>query len=441
MIRTCYKPICFASILIIFSCERPTAPVHYNPYDPNYEFGDPIPSPATNLIISHVSSQGVKVKWQDNSTVEEGFIVERAVDNGGFVVIDTVGPNVTSFNDSRLDTTLTYQYRVHAYTGNKTSSFSERRGINHELVSEAIVALTEHSKEVISVAFSPDGQFFTSSGVDEIINTWEVELLLGMDLLDPFLTLSEDVGSVNSIVFGPDGEMLATGNTAGAMRLWSVQDGSLIRSFTGYTTSINSVAFSPDGEILASGSADSSVKIWLVEDGSLISTLKGHKSAVNSVAFSPDGTVLASASGDSTTKLWLVEDGSLIRTLSGHKGGVNSIAFAPGGEILLSGSDDSTIKLWLVEDGSVIQTLEGHTGSVNSIAIDANGKHLASGGSDFAIKLWLVASGDLLDSLTILGPVNVANFSAVGRYLATGTGYPDNRVRIWSISYKWVMVP
>jgi WD40 repeat protein len=83
------------------------------------------------------------------------------------------------------------------------------------------------------------------------------------------------------------------------------------------------VSFSPDGRLLASGSLDKTIKLWRVEDGSLVRTLTGHTDVVNSVAFSPDGRLLASGSWDKTIKLWRVADGSLVRTLTGHTIPVN----------------------------------------------------------------------------------------------------------------------
>ena len=46
------------------------------------------------------------------------------------------------------------------------------------------------------------------------------------------------------------------------MRLWDVETGSEIRSFTGHTFEVESVSFSPNGQMLASGSWDGTVLLW-----------------------------------------------------------------------------------------------------------------------------------------------------------------------------------
>jgi len=125
-----------------------------------------------------------------------------------------------------------------------------------------------------------------------------------------------------------------------------VNTGSLVRTFTGHTSSVRSVAFSPDGQWALSGSWDNTLKLWDVNNGSLVRSFEGHTSYVLSVAFSPDGQTAFSGSGDGTLKLWDVNTGSLVRSFEGHTDWVNSVAFSPDGQWALSGSGDETLKLW-----------------------------------------------------------------------------------------------
>lgn len=106
-----------------------------------------------------------------------------------------------------------------------------------------------------------------------------------------------------SVSFSPDGQFLATTGGFGAIFIYRVSDGSIVRTLTGHTDWVNSVTFSPNGQILASGSWDNTIKLWRVSDGSLIRTSTGHTDLVTSVTFSPDGQFLASGALDGVA-LW-----------------------------------------------------------------------------------------------------------------------------------------
>jgi WD40 repeat protein len=49
---------------------------------------------------------------------------------------------------------------------------------------------------------------------------------------------------------------------------------------------------------------DNSVKVWDVQTGKAIVTYTGHTDSVERVAWSPDGTMIASASVDGTVQVW-----------------------------------------------------------------------------------------------------------------------------------------
>ncbi len=75
----------------------------------------------SNLEVSADSSEGLVLKWRDNSDGETGFEIWRRVyDNGtygSFVLYDKVGPNKTSYIDKTAHPGVQYYYRVRAYMG------------------------------------------------------------------------------------------------------------------------------------------------------------------------------------------------------------------------------------------------------------------------------------------------------------------------------------
>ncbi len=57
------------------------------------------------------------LRWQDTSSNESAFLIERSRDGAPFVPVTTVGANVTSFIDTGLDSATWYFYRVSSMNG------------------------------------------------------------------------------------------------------------------------------------------------------------------------------------------------------------------------------------------------------------------------------------------------------------------------------------
>ncbi|MBA2557433.1 MAG: fibronectin type III domain-containing protein, partial [Chloroflexi bacterium] len=88
----------------------------------------PPPADPTRLAATAVSSNQIDLSWQDNSTDESGFEIERAPDSGGspgsWLQIATVAANTTSYADAGLPAATAYHYRVRAYNANGRSGYS-----------------------------------------------------------------------------------------------------------------------------------------------------------------------------------------------------------------------------------------------------------------------------------------------------------------------------
>lgn len=83
-------------------------------------------SPPTNLLATALSSDAVRLTWEDNSDNEEGFSVERqGIGTAGFTEVAALGANTTSYIDSGLASSTTYKYRVRALRRNGGSEYSE----------------------------------------------------------------------------------------------------------------------------------------------------------------------------------------------------------------------------------------------------------------------------------------------------------------------------
>jgi hypothetical protein len=82
-------------------------------------------APPDDLEVNLIADDQASLAWDDNSDIEEGYILERrALSEDAFSVIDTVTADTEDYLDSEL-TEAGQVYRVKAYLGEETSGYSE----------------------------------------------------------------------------------------------------------------------------------------------------------------------------------------------------------------------------------------------------------------------------------------------------------------------------
>ncbi|MBI5893423.1 MAG: hypothetical protein HZB79_07215 [Deltaproteobacteria bacterium] len=205
------------------------------------------------------------------------------------------------------------------------------------------------------------------------------------------------------------------------VRLWDIETGKEIRTFTGHAGHFPVITFSPDGRYALSGSDDKTLKLWDIETGKDIRTFTGHTGGAPKVTFSPDGRYVLTSS-DKVFNLWDVFAGRGIRTFTGHADYISSVSFSPDGRYALSGSDDKTLKLWDIETGKDIRTFTGHTNTVYSAAISPDGRYALSRSGDKTLRLWDISTGRQIWTVqeTKEGSFGAASFSRNGGHILAG---------------------
>jgi fibronectin type 3 domain-containing protein len=83
------------------------------------------PAAPRNLYARTKDWQQIDLTWLDRSKDEDGFEIQRRSGDGAYTTIATTGPNTTSFNDTPLEPSTTYTYRVRAFNGNGDSRWTK----------------------------------------------------------------------------------------------------------------------------------------------------------------------------------------------------------------------------------------------------------------------------------------------------------------------------
>jgi WD40 repeat protein len=259
---------------------------------------------------------------------------------------------------------------------------------------------------VTRAAFSPDGQYFsTTNAVDDTNTLWGAEVRRASDgaLILPLLGHGD---VVNALAYAPDGLTLATASGSASLDnrdsriiLWGGPRGSMLRSMPGHGGGTTTLSYAPGGQILASGGRDSLVKIWSASSGALLHSFTAAENylAVQWVAFSPDGQLLATGSGDAKVRLWRTSDWALLRTLAGNGYPVFSLAFSPDGGTLAVSTDHygEHLQLWRVGDGALLRSFGAANSFSSHLAFTPDGRTLISS-SPSMVWFWDVDSGELV---------------------------------------------
>jgi WD40 repeat protein/DNA-binding CsgD family transcriptional regulator len=278
-----------------------------------------------------------------------------------------------------------------------------------------------HSNRVWSVAFTADGKTIVSGSEDQTIRLWSLDT-------GKCLKVLQDSGSkVWAIALATDEVVIsADGQT---VKIWNIRTGEHLSTLEEHEHRVMSVASSSDGQFIVSSSEDQRIILWNVHTGKY---LKELEELAWSVTFSPDGQTIASGNEDYTVKLRRIDADVEPKELKGHTNRVMSVAFSPDGKIIASGSDDQTVRLWDVDTGEHLNVLEGHTNRIWSVAFSPDGKIIASGSDDQTVRLWDVDTGECLKVLKgYTNWITSIAFSPNGKTIASGSD--DQTVRLWKV--------
>ena len=289
---------------------------------------------------------------------------------------------------------------------------------------EEVDLLTEHTREVTSVVYSPDGSMLASGSEDKTVCVRDVKS--GEQKFPPLLHKH----AVDSVKFSPDAALLASMSSR-EVQIWDAKTGAKRHTLTGHTQAATSIAFSPDGSALVAGSEDRTMRIWDAATGELLRTISTDVHSVNSLAFSPDGeTIVTGVSGGigAALCLWDTATGDLLWTRTRNFNSAPSVEFGPGGARISAGSSGG-ITLLDSESGRLQQRLIGPSGGMTGVVFSPDGGTIASASGDNILRFWDAESGVQLRSLAWMETGSgYVTFSPDGRILAVRSG---RNIRLW----------
>lgn len=228
------------------------------------------------------------------------------------------------------------------------------------------------------------GGFLFSSSHDKSINVWSLQDFSFVH------TFRGHEDRVTAVIFIDGGEPLCvSADKGGIICIWGARNPlnpspmkKLFEPKDWRYSGIHALA-SSENHYLYTGSGDKTIKVWSLQDCSLINTITGHKSVVSALAVC-DG-VLYSGSWDGTVRLWSLGDHNALAVLGedipGNLSSVLSIAVED--DMLIVGHEDGSLKIWY--NSMLVQSRNLHNGAVFSVC--KAGSWLFSGGWDKTINV------------------------------------------------------
>jgi WD40 repeat protein len=200
-----------------------------------------------------------------------------------------------------------------------------------------IATLGKHRKQVLAVDLSADGGLAATGSYDGAVAVWSIPdqsetcrikvgnrvssvafhplkaWLATASISDDVLVLEPDGGEVvrlategpvSSVGWTRDGGFLI-GVGANLVRLWSLENWELVRSFEVATTWLAPFALNSDSSLLAIG-WEHHIGIWKADDDEPAALIEGLPKGVYNLGFSEDDKLLAMGAADGRVRVWRV---------------------------------------------------------------------------------------------------------------------------------------
>lgn len=235
-------------------------------------------------------------------------------------------------------------------------------------------------------------------------------------------TQTKDCGAklgIRDLALSPDDQWLLATWNLGQARIWNVQTGEVVRTFSGNPQrDMTSVAFSPDGSTIATADAQQSW-IWHSATGKQLHTLARdvQDDVATHVTYSNDGVYLL-LSGYDGASLWEVSTGQRIQSFPGLQDFTlwQDAYISPDGKYVIT-MDASATYLWDIDSGEKIHTFDNQ--QIATFSPDGS-KIVAF--SNNMISIWDI---NTFQQLTVFNPVYGRprwKLSQNGKYMLASIG-------------------
>ncbi len=192
------------------------------------------------------------------------------------------------------------------------------------------------------------------------------------------------------------GDYIYVGTGAGELIIVNIENLNIKKRVKATDKSLRCIEVDPLYKQLIAGYSDNLIRVFDMEDFSIIKLLEGHKNSVFTLCFSPDYHYLLSAGRDAQLKIWNTRNGFRHQeSIVAHMYAINHLDFSPDGKHFVTCSMDKSIKVWDAHSFKLLKVIDkarhaGHSTSVNKLLWSTHENFIISGSDDRTISVWNV---------------------------------------------------
>ncbi|KAG2054146.1 WD40 repeat-like protein [Suillus hirtellus] len=286
-----------------------------------------------------------------------------------------------------------------------------------------------HSERIWCLAYLGTSGNIMSASEDGSIRQWKRDgELVGK-------TFNSDGEAIFSMVISPDETMVICGSADGRLRLWNIEDGSMIDDlWEGHNATVRCLDWSRNSLEIASGSHDGTIRRWNPDTGRQIAPpIETSHGWVRAVKYSPKGDKFMSGGNIGPICIWS-RDGKLLMEIKGHDADawVMSLCWSKDGAHIFSASADRTIRKWQAIDGQELVVLRGHTYNITSLCLTPNERYIVSGSYDYSVRIWDLDTNQAVgDPLLHDDQLCAVAISPDGKYIISAG--IDKKIYVWNL--------
>jgi titin len=168
---------------------------------------DPVaaPLPPTSLMGVAGTPRSVEVNWNDNSSNEEGFRIERHTATGAWTQIKTLGADAIKWMDETVSPATVYTYRVKAYNVGGDSAWSNEASVT-----------TPSDVQTVVIKLIIDKKNYTINGIAMTMDVAPV--ILESRTLGPVRYIAEALGA--DVAWDPVAHKVTLTRGSEVIELW-----------------------------------------------------------------------------------------------------------------------------------------------------------------------------------------------------------------------------